>query len=63
MQTVISLLKKNPDARNEKDLNQLVPFINQNAFFKERNIASKHLIEVCSELKYEFALQGDYVFH
>lgn len=57
------MLKKNPEARNERDLNQLMPFIKENQFFRQRQIHHKHLTEVCSELRHEFIRAREFVFH
>jgi signal-transduction protein with cAMP-binding, CBS, and nucleotidyltransferase domain len=62
LQSVIAILKKNLEARNDKDLNQLIPYIKENHFFKQRQINYKHLTEVCSVMKYEYFPKGDFVF-
>ena len=58
----MAILKKNPEARNDKDLNQLIPYIKENHFFKQRQINYKHLTEVCSMMRYEYFAKGDFVF-
>ncbi|CDW86844.1 cyclic nucleotide-binding domain containing protein [Stylonychia lemnae] len=60
---VISILKKNPEFRTEKDLNNLAPLIKEIQFFKQRNIEGAHLNDICMELRYEYLQAGDFVFY
>eukprot|EP00347_Sterkiella_histriomuscorum_P008621 403344394 len=59
---IISILKKPPEFRNEKDLNNLAPVIKEIQFFKTRNIEGSHLNDICNELRYEYYQPGEFVF-
>lgn len=60
---IIQILKKNPDFRTEKDLNILVPLIREIQFFKSRQIQNNHLVDICTELRYELIPANDFVFY
>jgi CRP-like cAMP-binding protein len=60
---MINLLKKNPEVRNDKDLNVLVPIVREIEFFKNNSIQTHHLVDVCSELRYEMIPAGNFVFY
>ena len=63
LKTIISILKKNQNERNEWDLEVLKPMLRQIEFFKKRNIEGQDLVDMCHELKYEVLNEGEYVFH
>jgi CRP-like cAMP-binding protein len=60
---MVQILKKNPELRNEKDLNFLVPIIREIEVFKNSHIQTHHLVDVCQELRYEIMYPGEFVFH
>ena len=61
---MVQILKKNPEARNERDLNLLVPIVREIEFFKTNgSIETQHMVDVCQELRHEVALPGDFVFY
>ena len=43
---MIQILRKNPELRNEKDLNFLLPIIKEIEFFKSNAIKLEHMIDV-----------------
>eukprot|EP00347_Sterkiella_histriomuscorum_P023519 403334331 len=51
--TIISILKKSPETRTDKDLQILIPIVQNISFFKEKKIKARDLIEICQRLKYE----------
>ena len=59
---IISILKKNPELRTERDLNTLLPLIKQVEFFKKKKIRQEHIVEICSELRYHSVTAGEFVF-
>ena len=59
---IISILKKPPEFRTEKDLINLAPVIKEIMFFKTRNIEGAHLNDICMELRYEKMYQNEFVF-
>ena len=60
---MIQILKKNPEHRAEKDLNILVPIVREIEFFRVNQIQTHHMVDVCSELRYEKIPAGEFVFY
>ncbi len=60
---MISILKKNPEARTDKNLDTLVPIVREIEFFRVNQIDAHHMVDVCTELKYELIHRGEFVFY
>jgi len=60
---MIQILKKNPEARTEKNLDTLVPIVCEIEFFRKRDIDRRNMVDVCTELKYEMMSAGEFVFY
>jgi CRP-like cAMP-binding protein len=60
---MIQILRKNPELRNEKDLNFLLPIIKEIEFFKNNAIKLEHMIDVSQELRHEAMPAGEFVFY
>ncbi len=60
---MISILKKNPESRTDKNLDTLVPIVKEIEFFRVNQIDTRHMVDVCTELKYELIPDGEFVFY
>ncbi len=60
---MISILKKNPESRTDKNLDTLVPIVKEIEFFRVNQIDTRHMVDVCTELKYELSPDGEFVFY
>jgi hypothetical protein len=60
---MISILKKNPEARTDKNLDTLVPIVREIEFFRLNQIDAHNMVDVCTELKYELISGGEFVFY
>ena len=52
------ILCKDPDERTDKELEQLLPLLNEIRFFKERELTLADIQEVASYLRYEAFMTG-----
>eukprot|EP00347_Sterkiella_histriomuscorum_P005721 403355524 len=56
--TIIEILKKPYEKRNQKDLEMLEPLIKSIQFFKEKKLKDKDLTDICKRLRYHYCAPG-----